>query len=92
MTATNGKVIIIGLPANDPEYAIHAFDLIPKRKSIVGSMIGGIKETQDMLNFCSEKEIFCDVEVIKPDYISEAYERVLKGDVRYRFSIDCTQM
>lgn len=55
-------------------------------------MIGGIKETQEMLNFCGEKGIFCEVEVIKPDYINEAYERAIAGDVKYRFSIDVSHM
>lgn len=86
----NGKLILVGAPATP--LTISAFDLIVRRKSLVGSLIGGIKETQDMLNLCGEKEVFCDVEVIKPEYITEAYDRAVAGDVRYRFSIDCSHM
>ena len=58
----------------------------------MGSLIGGIKETQEMIDFCVKHKIYADVEVIKPDYIDEAYDRAVKGDVRYRFSIDVKQM
>ena len=82
----NGKMIILGAPPSP--LSIHSFGLFLKRKSIVGSLIGGIRETQEMLNFCGENNITCDVEVCKPDYIDKAYERTVKGDVRWRFSID----
>ncbi len=83
---TNGTMIVVGVPPNP--IAIHAFPLIMKRRTIIGSMIGGIKETQEMLDFCAEHNIVSDVEVINMDYINEAYERILKSDVRYRFVID----
>jgi alcohol dehydrogenase (NADP+) len=58
------------------------------RRSLSGSMIGGIAETQEMLDFCAEHDVRPEIEVIQPDYINEAYERVLASDVRYRFVID----
>ena len=63
-----------------------------KRRSIIGSLIGGIKETQEMLDFCAEHNIVSDVEVIQIQEINEAYERMLKGDVRYRFVIDTASL
>jgi uncharacterized zinc-type alcohol dehydrogenase-like protein len=63
-----------------------------KRRSIIGSLIGGIKETQEMLDFCAEKNIVSDVEVIPVQEINHAYERMLKGDVRYRFVIDIASL
>ena len=86
----DGKLILVGAPPTP--LTISAFDLIVRRKSLVGSLIGGIKETQDMLDLCGEKNVFCDVEVIKPEYITQAYDRAVKGDVLYRFSIDCSHM
>ncbi len=65
-----------------------AFSLIPGRKSYAGSMIGGIVETQEMLDFCAEHNIPSDIELINIGQINEAYERLLKGDVKYRFVID----
>jgi uncharacterized zinc-type alcohol dehydrogenase-like protein len=59
-----------------------------KRRRLVGSLIGGIKETQEMLDYCAEHGIVSDIEIIPINYINEAYERVLKSDVRYRFVID----
>lgn len=82
----NGIMIVLGAPSTP--FSIHSFGLFPRRKSIVGSLAGGIRETQEMLNFCGENNITCDVEVCKPDYIDKAYERTVKGDVRWRFSID----
>ena len=67
---------------------VFTFASIGNRRSLVGSMIGGLPETQEMLNFCSEHNIVSDVEVIPINYINEAYDRMLKGDVRYRFVID----
>lgn len=90
MTATNGKVIMVGAPP--APFMVHAFDLIPKRKVLAASMIGGIKETQEMLDYCGANNIFCEVEVIKPDYINQAYDRAVNSDVRYRFSIDVSHM
>lgn len=82
----DGVMILLGAPDKPTE--MHAFPLIMKRRSLVGSLIGGIKETQEMLDYCAEREIFCDVEVIPIQKINEAYERMLKGDVHYRFVID----
>ena len=59
-----------------------------KRRAIAGSMIGGIPETQEMLDFCAEHGIVVDIEMIRADQINEAYERMLRGDVKYRFVID----
>jgi uncharacterized zinc-type alcohol dehydrogenase-like protein len=83
---TNGVHICVGAPPNPSEIA--AFNLIGGRKSLAGSLIGGIRETQEMLDYCAEHKIFSDVEVIKISDINKAYERMLKGDVRYRFVID----
>ncbi len=83
---TNGVQICVGVPPTPMEIA--GFSLIGNRRSIAGSMIGGIAETQEMLDFCAEHNITSDVEVINMDYVNEAYERMLKGDVRYRFVID----
>jgi alcohol dehydrogenase (NADP+) len=82
----NGNMLIVGLPAQAP--IVHPFDLLNNRRSITGSMIGGIKETQEMLDYCAEKNIVSDVEVIPIQQINNAYERMLKNDVRYRFVID----
>ncbi len=82
----NGKMVIVGLPMEDS--TVSAGTLISKRRSIVGSMIGGTEETQQMLDFCAEKNITSDVEVIPMSYINEAYERMIKNDVKYRFVID----
>jgi uncharacterized zinc-type alcohol dehydrogenase-like protein len=86
----NGKYILVGAPSKPIQFG--AFDVVLRRKQFVGSLIGGIKETQEMLDFCAEKKVFCEVEVIKPEQINEAYERCIKGDVRYRFCIDVSHM
>ena len=86
LLSLNGKLLVVGLPKTDPH--VNPFELIKNRRSIIGSMIGGTKETQEMLDFCAEKNIVADVEVIPMQYINEAYERMLKSDVKYRFVID----
>lgn len=83
---TNGTLIIVGAPPEPLE--IPGFSLIFGRKHIMGSLIGGIRETQEMLDYCAEHQITSDVEVIPVQEINTAYERMLKGDVRYRFVID----
>jgi uncharacterized zinc-type alcohol dehydrogenase-like protein len=83
---TNGVMVCVGAPPTPAE--IPAFNLIFGRKSIGGSLIGGIPETQEMLDYCAEHNIVSDVEVIAMKDINNAYERMLKGDVRYRFVID----
>jgi alcohol dehydrogenase (NADP+) len=86
MLSTNGVHICVGAPPEPSQVA--AFSLIGNRRSIAGSMIGGLPETQEMLDYCSEYNIVSDVEVINIKDINTAYERMLKGDVRYRFVID----
>jgi uncharacterized zinc-type alcohol dehydrogenase-like protein len=83
---TNGTHICVGVPS--VPYAIHPFALLGGRKSVAGSGIGGIKETQQMLDFCAEHQIVSDIELIDIKDITSAYDRMLKGDVRYRFVID----
>jgi uncharacterized zinc-type alcohol dehydrogenase-like protein len=82
----DGTLVVIGLPGKP--YAVHAGVLLGARRSMAGSMIGGIPEMQEMLNFCGEKMIVSDVEVIKAEYINTAYERTVNSDVKYRFVID----
>ena len=86
MLATNGTMVCVGVPP--PADPIIPFNLIFQRRSIAGSLIGGLPETQEMLNYCAEHNIVSDVEVIAMKDINEAYERMLTGDVRYRFVID----
>lgn len=83
---TNGVHICVGAPSQP--YAVSAFGLIMGRKSVAGSGIGGLPETQEMLDFCAEHNIVSDIELIDIKDIHTAYERMLKGDVRYRFVID----
>lgn len=82
----DGTLVVVGLPENP--LSIHPFPLVMMRRSYAGSVIGSIKETQEMLNFCGKHEIMPDIELIKPAQVNEAYERVLKSDVRYRFVMD----
>ena len=84
----DGTLVVIGLPGKP--YAVHVGSLLNGRRSIGGSMIGGIPELQEMLNFCGEHKIVSDVEVIKADYINEAYTRTIASDVKYRFVIDAS--
>ena len=79
-------MVIVGIPENPA--AIAAFSLIQNNRILAGSSIGGIAETQEMLDYCAEHKIFSDVEVIDMDGVEEAYERTIKSDVRYRFVID----
>lgn len=85
MLRLDGTMVLVGLPGPHP---ISAGPLIRKRRSLAGSLIGGIKETQEMLDFCGQHKIGAEVEVIKPSEINEAYKRMLKNDVHYRFVID----
>ena len=82
----DGTLVLIGLPGKP--YEINTPSLLGQRRSISGSMIGGIAETQEMLDFCGKHNILSEVEVIEPTYINEAYERTVKSDVKYRFVID----
>ncbi len=83
---TSGVMVCVGAPPSPAQ--VPAFNLIFGRKSIAGSLIGGIPETQEMLDFCAEHNIVSDIELINIKDINDAYERMLKGDVRYRFVID----
>ncbi|CAO3361223.1 NAD(P)-dependent alcohol dehydrogenase [Azospirillum palustre] len=83
----DGTMTLVGAPAT-PHPSPNVFNLITKRRSIAGSMIGGIPETQEMLDFCAEHGITADIELIHAGDINAAYERMLKGDVKYRFVID----
>ena len=80
----------IGAP--DDALNLEAFSLISGRKRLAGSAIGGIKETQEMLDFCAKNDVAADVEVIPIEKINEAYARMLKSDVRYRFVIDIASL
>lgn len=82
----NGAMVLVGVP--ETPHQVHAFSLIPNRRTLAGSLIGGIKETQEMLDFCAKHNITSDIELIPIQQINEAYERVLKADVKYRFVID----
>ncbi|MCL4820144.1 MAG: NAD(P)-dependent alcohol dehydrogenase [Vicinamibacteria bacterium] len=83
----DGALVLVGVPEHgNPAPAV--VNLIFGRRSIAGSLIGGIRETQEMLDFCAEKGVVADIERIRPDQIDEAYARMLKSDVRYRFVID----
>ena len=83
----DGTLCLVGLPDHSHPSPSVA-NLIFKRRQIAGSLIGGIKETQEMLDFCAEHNITSDIEIIPIQKINEAYERVLKSDVKYRFVID----
>jgi cinnamyl-alcohol dehydrogenase len=82
----DGKLVILGVPPEPLD--LHVFSIVGKRRQVAGSMIGGIGETQEMIDFCSKHNILCDVEVISADYLNTAMERLVKNDVYYRFSID----
>ena len=82
----DGVLALVGAPAKPME--VQAFSLLLKRRTLVGSLIGGLGETQEMLDYCTEKNIASDVEVIPIQQVEAAYERTIKGDVRYRFVID----
>ncbi|MFL6439537.1 MAG: NAD(P)-dependent alcohol dehydrogenase [Terriglobales bacterium] len=86
----DGTLTLVGAPEKDP--SITVFNLIMKRRQLAGSLIGGIKETQEMLDFCSDHGITSDVEVIPIQKINEAYERMLRSDVKYRFVIDMASL
>lgn len=82
-------MVLVGVPDPTP---LAAFPLIVQRRRLAGSLIGGIRETQEMLDFCAEHGVASDVEVIAIQQINEAYERMMKSDVRYRFVIDIASL
>jgi len=86
MVTLNGVMVVVGVPTEP--IPLNAFSLIGGNKVLAGSLIGGIPETQEMLDFCAEHGVTSDVEVITPDRIEEAYDRTIKSDVRYRFVIN----
>jgi uncharacterized zinc-type alcohol dehydrogenase-like protein len=90
LLATDGVMICVGAPPTPAEVTV--FTLMDLRRSLVGSGIGGLPETQEMLDYCAEKGISSDIEMIDISYINKAYERMLKSDVRYRFVIDMASL
>jgi uncharacterized zinc-type alcohol dehydrogenase-like protein len=90
MLGRDGNITLVGAP--DTPLQVSAFALLFGRKSLSGSLIGGIAETQEMLDFCAEHNITSDVEIIPIQKINEAYERMVKSDVKYRFSIDMASL
>ena len=90
LLAVDGTLVELGIPEHP--MPVPVFPLAAGRRSLSGSMIGGIPETQEMLDFCAEHEVRPEIEVIQPDYLNEAYERVLASDVRYRFVIDTASL
>jgi len=86
----DGVMVLVGIP--EKSLTIQPFSLIARRRTLAGSLIGGIRETQEMLDYCAAKNITCDIEMIPIQKIDEAYTRILKGDVRYRFVIDMTSL
>lgn len=87
---TDGTLILVGAPSQP--ISVGAFPLLLRRRRLAGSLIGGIRETQEMLDFCAANRIPADVEVIPIQAVNEAYERMLRGDVRYRFVIDMASL
>jgi alcohol dehydrogenase (NADP+) len=90
MLKLDATLVMVGAPAN-PQ-AVNAFSLLMPRRSLAGSLIGGIAETQEMLDFCGEHSLACDIELIRMQQINEAYERMLRSDVKYRFVIDMASL
>src|SRR5690606_16781935 len=90
LLARDGTMVMLGLTTE--ALPVFAVPLLWRRRRIAGSLIGGIRETQEMLDFCGEHGIACDIEVIAPDQINTAYERMERSDVRYRFVIDMARM
>ena len=82
---------LVGAPAT-PHPSPAVFNLVFKRRAVAGSLIGGIAETQEMLDFCAKHGIVSDIELIRMDQINDAYERMLRSDVRYRFVIDMASL
>lgn len=90
LLALDGTLVVIGLPGRP--YAVNVGALLAARRRIAGSMIGGIPQMQEMLDFCGENSIVSDVEVINPDYVNTAYKRTVESDVKYRFVIDMAKL
>lgn len=90
LLGVDGNITLVGAP--DKPLPVASFSLIMGRKSLSGSLIGGLAETQEMLDFCGEHQITSDIEMIRMDQINDAYERMLKSDVKYRFVIDMASL
>ena len=90
LLARDGTMVMLGLTTE--AMPVFAMPLLWRRRAVAGSLIGGIRETQEMLDFCAGHGIACDIETIAPDQINDAYERMEKSDVRYRFVIDMAKM
>jgi uncharacterized zinc-type alcohol dehydrogenase-like protein len=90
MLRVQGTMVVVGVPPEPTPVA--AFSLIGGNRRLAGSLIGGIRETQEMLDYCGKNGIVSDVEVIPVQKINEAYDRMLKSDVRYRFVIDTASL
>jgi uncharacterized zinc-type alcohol dehydrogenase-like protein len=86
----DGTLTLVGAPSEP--LPISSFNLLMRRRQISGSLIGGLPETQEMLDFCADRGIVCDIEMIPIQRINEAYERLVKSDVKYRFVIDMASL
>jgi len=86
----DASLVIVGAPPNPQP--VNVFSLLLPRRNLAGSLIGGIAETQEMLDFCGKHNVACDIELIRMQQINEAYERMLKSDVKYRFVIDMASL
>jgi uncharacterized zinc-type alcohol dehydrogenase-like protein len=87
----DGTLCLVGAPEH-PHPSPSVMPMIFRRRAIAGSLIGGIPETQEMLDFCGKHNIVCDIEMIRMDQINAAYDRMLKSDVKYRFVIDMASL
>lgn len=90
LLARDGTMVMLGLTTE--ALPVFAVPLLWRRRSVAGSLIGGIRETQEMLDFCAANGIACDIELIAPDQINDAYARMERSDVRYRFVIDMARL
>ena len=90
MLRVGGTMVVVGVPPEPTP--VHAFSLIGGNRRLAGSLIGGIAETQEMLDYCGKRGIVSDVEVIPVQKIDQAYDRMVKGDVKYRFVIDTASL
>jgi len=90
LLATNGALVKVGISQSPLE--LNAGTMIRNRRQFAGSLIGGIKQTQEMMDFCGKHNITCDIEKINADYVTEAYTRVVNSDVKFRFVIDCASL
>ena len=90
LLALNGTICVVGLP--EEPFSLSPFSTLTNRRSVAGSMIGGMKETQEMLDYCAEHDIVSEIEMTTFDKVAEAYDRVLKSDVKYRFVLDTASL